>query len=33
MDELKIIARDNLDAARVALCDLLCNYQGYKNAK
>lgn len=29
-DELKIIARDNLDAARKALCDLLCNYQGYK---
>ena len=29
-DELKAIARDNLDAARKALCDLLCNYQGYK---
>ena len=29
-DELKTIARDNLDAARKALCDLLCNYQGYK---
>lgn len=29
-DELKAIARDNLDAARTALCDLLCNYQGYK---
>ena len=29
-DELKSIARENLDAARTALCDLLCNYQGYK---
>nr|WP_326186134.1 translation factor GTPase family protein [uncultured Oscillibacter sp.] len=29
-DELKAIARDNLDAARKALCDLLCNYQGFK---
>ena len=29
-DELKTIARDNLDAARKALCDLLCNYQGYQ---
>ena len=29
-DELKSIARENLDAARIALCDLLCNYQGYK---
>ncbi len=29
-DELKDIARDNLDAARKALCDLLCNYQGYQ---
>jgi len=29
-DELKNIARENLDAARVALCDLLCNYQGYR---
>lgn len=29
-DELKAVARDNLDAARKALCDLLCNYQGYK---
>ena len=24
------IAKDNLDAARKALCDLLCNYQGYR---
>ena len=30
-DELKEIARDNLDAARHVLMDLLCNYQGYKN--
>ena len=29
-DELKAIARDSLDAARKALCDLLCNYQGYQ---
>jgi predicted RNA-binding protein with PIN domain len=29
-EELKSIARENLDAARIALCDLLCNYQGYK---
>ena len=27
-DELKDIARDNLDAARKHLCDLLCSYQG-----
>jgi predicted RNA-binding protein with PIN domain len=32
-DELKTIARDNLDAARKALCDLLCNYQGYKKCE
>ncbi len=29
-DELKSMARDSLDAARKALCDLLCNYQGYQ---
>ena len=29
-DELKAIARENLDAARKQLCDLLCNYQGFK---
>ena len=29
-DELKAIARDSLDAARKTLCDLLCDYQGYK---
>ena len=32
-EELKKIARDNLDAARKALCDLLCNYQGYKKCE
>ena len=29
-DELKAIAKDSLDAARKTLCDLLCDYQGYK---
>ena len=29
-EELNKIARENLDAARIALCDLLCNYQGYR---
>ena len=29
-DELKAVARDNLDAARQMLMDLLSNYQGYK---
>ena len=28
--ELKELARDNLDAARMRLIDLMCNYQGYK---
>jgi len=32
-EELKAIARENLDAARKALCDLLCNYQGYRNCR
>jgi len=32
-DELKEIARDNLDAARKNLSDLLCNYQGYKKCE
>ena len=32
-EELKKIARDNLDAARKALCDLLCNYQGYRKCE
>ena len=29
-DELKKMAAENLDAARKKLCDLLCNYQGYR---
>ena len=29
-DDLKTVARDNLDAARKQLCDLLCNYQGVR---
>lgn len=29
-EELSRIARENLDAARTLLCDLLCNYQGVK---
>ena len=29
-DELKAAARENLEAARYLLMDLLCNYQGYK---
>ena len=32
-DELKAIAQDNLDAARKALCDLLCNYQGCRRCE
>ena len=32
-EELKAIAQDNLDAARKALCDLLCNYQGYRKCE
>ena len=32
-DELKAMAQDNLDAARKALCDLLCNYQGYRRCE
>ena len=32
-DELKSIAKDNLEAARKTLCDLLCNYQGYKKCR
>ena len=32
-DELKAIARDSLDAARKALCDLLCNYQGCRKCR
>lgn len=29
-DELKSIAKDSLDAARKSLCDLLCDYQGWR---
>ncbi len=32
-DELKAVARESLDAARKALCDLLCNYQGYRKCE
>ncbi len=32
-DELKAIARDNLDAARQRLMDLMSNYQGYKKCQ
>ena len=32
-DELKAIAKENLDAARKALCDLLSNYQGYQKCE
>ena len=32
-EELKAIAQENLDAARKALCDLLCNYQGYQKCE
>ena len=31
-DELKAVARDNLDAARKQLMDLLSNYQGFKKS-
>ena len=32
-DELKKIAAENLDAARKQLCELLCNYQGYRKCR
>ena len=32
-DELKKAAAENLDAARKKLCDLLCNYQGYRKCR
>ncbi len=32
-DELKVIAAGNLDAARVALIHMLCNYQGVRNCR
>ena len=32
-DELKNLAAEHLDAARKKLCDLLCNYQGYRKCR
>ncbi len=32
-EELKAVARESLDAARKALCDLLCNYQGCRRCE
>ncbi len=32
-DELKKLAAEHLDAARKTLCDLLCNYQGYRKCR
>ena len=32
-DDLNALAKDNLDAARQALLDKLCNYQAYKNCE
>ena len=32
-DELKKMAAEHLDAARKKLCDLLCNYQGYRKCR
>ena len=32
-DELNKIAAENLDAARKQLCELLCNYQGYRKCR
>ena len=32
-EELKAVARENLDAARKLLCDLLSNYQGYRKCQ
>ena len=32
-EELKAVARESLDAARKALCDLLCNYQGCRGCR
>ena len=29
-DDLKELAKDNIEAARNSLIDILCNYQGYK---
>ena len=32
-EELKALAADNLDAARLKLMDMLCNYQGYTHCE
>lgn len=32
-DELKALAKDNIDGARNALINILCNYQGYKKCE
>ena len=32
-DELKELAKDNLDAARLKLMDMLCNYQGFTHCE
>lgn len=32
-DELRELAKTNIDAARDRLMDIMCNYQGYKNCK
>ena len=32
-DELKELARENLAAARAALADILCNYQGFRQCR
>lgn len=32
-DELKDLAKDNLDAARLKLMDMLCNYQGFTHCE
>ena len=32
-DELKSLAKENLDAARESLISMLCNYQGYRKCR
>ena len=32
-DDLKVVAKENLEAARKQLCDILCNYQGYRKCR
>ena len=32
-DELKAVAKENLDAARKQLCDILCNYRGFRKCR